>query len=137
MPRTQHEEEVEPLEEVALDDPKPQPAKKRGMFSRLMDSESHSERPGSQPQEATKSSWHHFGGRKRGQSGSGAELGAIPKREETPKAESQLKHEERQSTPVKHEERQPTPVKPEERQPTPQAISSAENSQAPVVNGVS
>lgn len=117
VPGTQKEEDADALEEIALDDPKPHPPKKRGMFSRLMDSESHSERPGSNNPEAPKSSWHHFGGRKRGQSGSGAELGTIPKREETPKAESQLKNEERQSTP--------------------QATSGAENSQAPAEHGVS
>ena len=85
-----------------MDDPKPQPQKKRGMFSRMLDSESHSERPGSHGQKdgAPKSSWHHFGGRKRGQSGSGAELGDIPRREETPRpVESGLKSERRLSTP--------------------------------------
>ena len=105
------------MEEVALDDARPHPPqKKRGMFSRLMDSDSHSERPGTQKDDSGKSSWHHFGGRKRGQSGQGAELGSLPQREGTPKAESQLKHEERPSTP-----------------PT---TSGAENSQAPVENGV-
>ena len=76
------------------------PPKKRGMFSRVMASDSHSDRPTSQDA-ANKSSWHHFGGRKRGQSGQGAELGSIPvpKREETPKPDSQLKNEERQATP--------------------------------------
>lgn len=105
VPGTQKEEDADAdagaLEDIALDDPKPQPPKKRGMFSRMLDSESHSERPGSHAQkEKDRSSWHHFGGRKRGQSGSGAELGDIPKREETPRpAESQLKHERRHSTP--------------------------------------
>lgn len=93
VPGTQTEEEADGgLEDVALDDPKPQPQKKRGMFSRIMDSDSHAERPSSQ--DGGKSAWHHFGGRKRGQSGSGAELGAIPKREDTPKPESQLRKEE-------------------------------------------
>ena len=108
MPGTQKEEaddaDIGPgaLEDIALDDPKPQPQKKRGMFSRMLDSESHSERPGSHGQKdgAPKSSWHHFGGRKRGQSGSGAELGDIPRREETPRpVESGLKSERRLSTP--------------------------------------
>ena len=71
------------LDDIALDDPKPV-QKKRGMFSRIMDSESHSERPG-QKDGVAKSSWHHFGGRKRGQSGQGAELGDIPGREATPR----------------------------------------------------
>lgn len=101
VPGTQKEEEADALEDIALDDPKPQP-KKRGMFSRMLDSESHSERPASQGHKdgAVKSSWHHFGGRKRGQSGQGAELGDIPKREETPRPlESQVKKDEKQATP--------------------------------------
>lgn len=57
----------------------------------MLDSDSHSERPVSQKDNSTKSAWHHFGGRKRGQSGQGAELGDIPKREETPRPESQVK----------------------------------------------
>lgn len=99
VPGTQQEEEPDHLEDVSLDDPKPT-HKKKGMFSRLIDSESHSERPATQDS-GNKSSWHHFGGRKRGQSGQGAELGSIPKREEenTPKPESQMKKEERQATP--------------------------------------
>lgn len=100
------------MEDVALDDPKPQaPAKKRGMFSRVMaNSDSHSERPPSQDG-ATRAPWHHFTGRKRGQSGSGAELGSIPKREETPKPDSQLKHEEsaQPDNTARTEETQATP----------------------------
>lgn len=92
VPGTQTEEEPEALEDVALDEPKPQP-KKRGMLSRIIDSDSHSERPAAQ--DGGKSSWHHFGGRKRGQSGQGAELGSIPKREDTPKPENQVGKEER------------------------------------------
>lgn len=97
VPGTQQEEEPDRLEDVALDDPKPQQNKKRSMFSRLMESESQSERPGSQ--DGGKTPWHHFGGRKRGQSGQGAELGSIPKREvESPKPDSIVK-EEREATP--------------------------------------
>ena len=83
------------MEDVSLDDPKPHnPQKKRGMFSRMLpdsSSDSHHERPAS----ADGAKWHHFGGRKRGQSGQGSELGSIPiiKREETPKPESQLRKE--------------------------------------------
>lgn len=98
VPGTQQEEEADNLEDVALDDPKPQTHKKKSMFSRLIDSDSHSERPVSQ--EGGKTSWHF--GRKRGQSGQGAELGQIPKQEDehTPKPDTQtIKKEERQTTP--------------------------------------
>jgi len=103
VPGTQQEEEPDHLEDVALDDPKPQAHRKKSMFSRLMDSDSHSERPASL--DSGKTSWHHFGGRKRGQSGQGAELGQIPKREEekelTPKPETQqAKKEEKPFTPA-------------------------------------
>lgn len=82
------------MEDVSLEDPKPQPQKKRGMFSRMLpdsSSDAHHERPASS--DGVK--WHHFGGRKRGQSGQGSELGSIPtvKTEETPKPESQLRRE--------------------------------------------
>lgn len=99
VPGTQKEEanenaEVDKMEDVSLEDPKPQPQKKRGMFSRIMpdsSSDTHHDRPAS----ADGTKWHHFGGRKRGQSGQGSELGSIPtvKREETPKPESQLRKE--------------------------------------------
>ncbi|KAK3720421.1 hypothetical protein LTR37_003833 [Vermiconidia calcicola] len=97
VPGTQKEEEIDALEDVALDDPKPQqPPKKRGMFSRILDSDSNSERPSNTHDGSSKGSpWHHFGGRKRGQSGQGAELGSIPKVIEPSKpAESQLRKEE-------------------------------------------
>lgn len=63
--------------DIASEEPKPQPAKKRGLFARMVDSNTESaERPiGSDGKSG--SSWHHFGGRKRGQSGQGSELGAI------------------------------------------------------------
>lgn len=101
VPGTQKEEDPssenadvnDKLEDVSLDDPKPaQPQKKRGMFSRMLPdstSDAHHDRPTS----SDGGKWHHFGGRKRGQSGSGSELGSIPKREETPKPESQLRKE--------------------------------------------
>ncbi|KAK3691124.1 hypothetical protein LTR37_018877 [Vermiconidia calcicola] len=98
VPGTQKEEESDALEDVALDDPKPQqPPKKRGMFSRILDSDSNSERPSNPHDGISKGSpWHHFGGRKRGQSGQGAELGSIPKvvEQSTKPAESQLRKEE-------------------------------------------
>lgn len=77
---------------------KPTPVtKKRGLFSRIttMDmGDHHSERPGSGNSASEGGrSWHHLG-RKRGQSGVGAELGSIaPKREGTPRVESQLRRE--------------------------------------------
>lgn len=61
----------------------------------MVDGGEHPERPASQ--DGAKQGWtHHLGvGRKRGQSGQGSELGAIPKREgqSTPKLESQLRKE--------------------------------------------
>lgn len=95
VPAQTTEERREDFEDVDIAD-KPVPApKKRGLFSRITDSGVHSERPGSQDG-GKGSAWHHFGvpGRRRGQSGQGAELGSIPKRETTtPKPESQLKRE--------------------------------------------
>lgn len=91
VPIQTQEEPHQDFEDVDIQDkPVPQP-KKRGLFSRITDYGDHSERPGSQ--ESKKEPWHHFGGRKRGQSGQGSELGAIPKRETTPKPESQLRRE--------------------------------------------
>ncbi|KAJ8606979.1 hypothetical protein MRB53_040576 [Persea americana] len=76
------------FEDVGLDDAKPQ-IKKKGIFARLTEStnEQSDARPASSHE---KSSWHHFGGRKRGQSGQGAELASFPDmispaRENTPK----------------------------------------------------
>jgi len=95
VPKTQKEEEGD-LEDISLDEPKPAPQKKRGMLSRIMDSDSHSqsERPSSHDGTGKASAWHHFGGRKRGQSGQGAELGSIPKKDEVGKPmESQLSKE--------------------------------------------
>ncbi|KAM0723048.1 hypothetical protein Q7P37_001247 [Cladosporium fusiforme] len=93
--------EEEDFEDVGLnDDPKPAqqaPPKKRGFLSRLTDSNSDQATVGAQD-----SKWH-FGGRKRGQSGQGAELGSMPNREDTPKPvapESGLRHSE---TPTKAE----------------------------------
>jgi hypothetical protein len=93
------EEEV--FEDVGLnDDPKPSPQqapppKKRGFLSRLTDSSNNDQAtPGTTPGQDSK--WH-FGGRKRGQSGQGAELGSMPIREDTPKPvapESGLRHSE-------------------------------------------
>ena len=100
------------------------------MFSRIMDSDSHIERPTSQDGTATKSSWYHVGGRKRGQSGQGAELGSIPKnpihREDTPKPESQLQQSQvAPITPVK-DEAPVTPAKAETHMP--QTTQSREDS---------
>ncbi|WPG99565.1 Hypothetical protein R9X50_00238200 [Acrodontium crateriforme] len=79
-------EEVDAFEDVDIaEEPKPQPTKKRGLFARMVDGSvsnnpETAERPTSS--EGGGKSWHHFGGRKRGQSGQGSELGAI-KRENT------------------------------------------------------
>lgn len=61
----------EDFEDVGLDDPKP---KKRGFLSRVMDSDGAATGPDGRP-----GSHHgfHFTGRKRGQSGQGAELGNM------------------------------------------------------------
>jgi hypothetical protein len=94
--------EEEDFEDVGLnDDPKPAqqtaPPKKRGFLSRLTDSSNEQQAaPGATPSQESK--WH-FGGRKRGQSGQGAELGSMPQpsRENTPKPvapESGLRHSE-------------------------------------------
>jgi hypothetical protein len=103
--------EEEDFEDVGLnDDPKPTqqaPApKKRGFLSRLTDSSNEQAAPGATPGQDSK--WH-FGGRKRGQSGQGAELGSMPQpsRENTPKplaSESGLRQSE---TPKQNE----TPTK--------------------------
>ena len=88
------ETKEEDFEDVNIEDPKPQP-KKRGIFSRLTDGgdQQSSNADGRPTSSQEKGSWHAFG-RKRGQSGQGAELGSIPKREETPKPESNLKRAE-------------------------------------------
>ena len=92
--------EEEGFEDVGLnDDPKPltqqaPPPKKRGFLSRLTDSSNNDQAtPGATSGQDSK--WH-FGGRKRGQSGQGAELGSMPIREDTPKPapESGLRHSE-------------------------------------------
>jgi hypothetical protein len=68
----------EGFEEVGLTDEKP---KKRGLFARFGD-EDKAVPPSPTQAEARPSSSHHswlgFGGRKRGQSGQGAELGSMP-----------------------------------------------------------
>lgn len=90
--------EEEGFEDVGLnDDPKPTaaPPKKRGFLSRLTDSNNNEQAaPGATSGQDSK--WH-FGGRKRGQSGQGAELGSMPDRQDTPKPtapESGLRHSE-------------------------------------------
>ncbi|PLB39963.1 uncharacterized protein BDW47DRAFT_102007 [Aspergillus candidus] len=64
-PQTMEEEQFEEVE-LGADDPKP---KKRGIFSRFGDFNSDSQ--------SSKSSTFYFPGRKREQSGAGAEMGAI------------------------------------------------------------
>jgi len=90
VPQTQEEDK---FEDVNIDDPKPAPQKKKGIFARMLDSNDDSEsngRPVSSQEKMEKTPWHHLTSRKRGQSGQGAELGAVPKREATPKPEKQL-----------------------------------------------
>lgn len=112
--------EEEDFEDVGLnDDPKPAqqapPPKKRGFLSRLTDSNNDQAAPGATSGQDSK--WH-FGGRKRGQSGQGAELGSMPNREDTPKPvapESGLRHSE---TPTK-ENATPTKADGNAQAPTP------------------
>ncbi|CAK4032837.1 Hypothetical predicted protein [Lecanosticta acicola] len=84
VPQTQEEDR---FEDVNIDDPKPQPQKKRGIFARILDNDDEP-RPASSGDKS--GPWHHLTGRKRGQSGQGAELGAVPKREATPRPERQV-----------------------------------------------
>lgn len=123
-------EEEADFEDVGLnDDPKPTQApapKKRGFLSRLTDSSNDSQAaPGATPGQQ-ENKWH-FGGRKRGQSGQGAELGSMPQpsRENTPKpmaaAESGLRHSE---TPKQQQNETPTKTDGNAQAPTPTAESS-------------
>jgi hypothetical protein len=120
VPQTQEEDR---FEDVNIDDPKPTPIKKRGLFARMVDSVDHSDttnRPTSSHDKGMP--WHHLTNRKRGQSGQGAELGSIPKRESTPKPEKQveqMQQQQPQSTNEQFPQAQapPTSAKPE----TPQA----------------
>jgi len=79
QPRPDSRDQVpeEGFEEVGLnDEPKPQPQKKRGIFSRFGDN-SHA----NDKQEERPSSSHHFSltGRKRAESGAGSELKPMPR----------------------------------------------------------
>lgn len=86
VPQTQEEDK---FEDVNIDDPKPLPQKKRGIFARMLDSDDHTDSNGRPPSSQEKTGvWNTITGRKRGQSGQGSELGAIPKREATPKPET-------------------------------------------------
>ncbi|KAK5114878.1 hypothetical protein LTR62_002036 [Meristemomyces frigidus] len=108
---TREEESERPqqdFEDVDIADKTPATASnnKRGLFSRITGYGDHapaSERPTGAGSDGK--SWHHFGGRKRGQSGQGAELGAIPGRQEAPKVESGLKKEV-QSSPQQQQQQQ-------------------------------
>lgn len=78
--------EEEDFEDVGLEDTKPLP-KKRGLFARLTDSNAETPHVAADGRPSSGHAWHHFGGRKRGQSGQGAELGSYPQieRESTPR----------------------------------------------------
>lgn len=87
VPQTQEEDK---FEDVNIDDPKPQPVKKKGIFARMLDSDDHADSNGRPTSSHDKhSTWHNLTSRRRGQSGQGAELGSIPKRDGTPKPEKQ------------------------------------------------
>ena len=86
VPQTQEEDK---FEDVNIDDPKPQPVKKKGIFARMLDSDDHADANGKPATGDKHSTWHNLTSRRRGQSGQGAELGSIPKRDGTPKPEKQ------------------------------------------------
>lgn len=112
-----HTQEEDRFEDVNIDDPKPQPPKRRGIFARMVDSVDHSDtasRPTSSHDKGMP--WHHLTSRKRGQSGQGAELGSIPKRESTPKPDRQSEQPQQQPAPPS--------------EPTSQAPANGQNSQA-------
>lgn len=69
----------EDFEDIGLnDDAKHQPPKKRSLFARFGDnSEASSSASGDNPRPTSSHKGFHFPGRKRGQSGQGAELGNI------------------------------------------------------------
>ncbi|KAF2722837.1 hypothetical protein K431DRAFT_221350 [Polychaeton citri CBS 116435] len=97
VPSTKEED----MEDVNLEEPKPQQPqhRKKGLFSRLTDSHE----PSSDQRPPSSGSWHHFSGRKRGQSGQGAELGSMLNKEEiirdqTPKPERQIERTSEQPT---------------------------------------
>ena len=70
--------EEEGFEDVGLNDEAKQPAKKRGIFARFGDNpESPSSGDNARPSSSHRG--FHLPGRKRGQSGTGAELGSIGK----------------------------------------------------------
>ena len=76
--------EEETFEDIGLDgDSKPkeelrqQPAKKKGIFARFGDQTAESQSPTDAPRPTSSHRGFHLPGRKRGQSGQGAELGTI------------------------------------------------------------
>ncbi|KAK0254773.1 hypothetical protein LTR91_026333 [Friedmanniomyces endolithicus] len=142
VPAQTQEEPLPDFEDVDIQD-KPasqqQLPKKRGLFSRITDIGDHPERPASQDGVAKQEKpWHHFGGRRRGQSGQGAELGAIPgaipKRETTPKPESQLKREAHNHVRQVSADQRLTPKSATKEAPkaeTPRAVESQASAGAP------
>lgn len=119
-----HTQEEDRFEDVNIDDPKPQPQKKRGLFARMVDSVDHSDttsRPASSNDKGMP--WHHLTNRKRGQSGQGAELGSMPKRESTPKPEKQ----------VEQLSQQPQPPQQQASESSSQASAKPEHPQTPEI----
>ena len=87
------------FEDVGLDadakpkeDPKQQHAKKRGIFSRFGDQNPDTVSPtdGSRPSSSHRG--FHLPGRKRGQSGQGAELGSIEQSDVKENGDGEVKH---------------------------------------------
>ena len=123
VPQTQEEDK---FEDVNIDDPKPQqPQKKRGIFARILDND---DEPRPASSEGKSGPWHHLTSRKRGQSGQGAELGAVPKRDATPKPERQA---EKEKAPEKEDEKQAESQAQTKGHPS--QAPKKENSQAPEI----
>ncbi|KAF2857994.1 hypothetical protein K470DRAFT_272838 [Piedraia hortae CBS 480.64] len=83
VPTRTTEESVDAFEEVDIGEKPAAQPKKKGLFGRIAESGERTE---------NRSPWH-LPGRRRGQSGQGAELKTIPTRDITPTLESQLRKE--------------------------------------------
>lgn len=130
VPQTQEEDK---FEDVGLDDPKPQPPKKRGIFARMVDGVPGVGDSANRPTSSDNNkggAWHNFTSRKRGQSGHGAELGSMPmpKREDTPKPEKQQRQQQQQ--PQAQEE---VRIDPQPQQPQQSPAPKQESTQAPEI----
>jgi hypothetical protein len=104
VPQTQEEDK---FEDVSIDDPKPPLVqKKRGIFARMVDGVPGVGDASNRPTTSSESrggAWHNLTSRRRGQSGQGAELGSMPKREElTKQPPTPMTQSTPMSTPMQH-----------------------------------